>query len=148
MSLRKGLTQGDALFPRLFTLCLNPIARKISASEGYTLSKPIGTTVTDLLYIDGLKIFAASESPLSSVMNSVRVAMEDMGLDWNPKKCVVAHFKRGVRVAESTGLLMSDGNIKMPTFEDGVESWGPMNLSCDSRSSTFGLRCVYAMCLL
>ena len=29
-----------------------------------------------------------------------------------------------------------------------VESWGLVKLSCDSRSSTFGLRCVYAMCLL
>ena len=101
---RKGLPQGDALCPRLFTVCLNPIAWKISAPEGYRLSNPIGTTVTDLLYIDDLKIFAASESKLSSVMNSVRAAMEGVGLMWNPKKCAVAHFKRGVRVAESTGL--------------------------------------------
>ena len=118
---RKGLLQGDALCPRLFTVCLNPIAWKISASEGYRLSKPIGTTVTDLLYINDLKIFAASESKLSSVMNSVRAAMEDVGLIWNSKKCAVAHFKRGVRVAESTGLLMSDGNVKIPTLEDGQQ---------------------------
>ena len=45
--------------------------------------------------------------------------MEDVGLIWNPKKCDVAHFKRGVRVAESTGLLMSDENVKIPTLEDG-----------------------------
>ena len=56
----KGLSQGDALCPRLFTVCLNPIAWMISASEGYRLSKPINTKVTDLLYIDDLKIFAAS----------------------------------------------------------------------------------------
>ena len=56
------------------------IAWKISASEGYRLSEPIGTTVTDLLYIDHLKIFAASESKLCSVMNSVMAAMEDVGL--------------------------------------------------------------------
>ena len=118
---RKGRPQGDALCPRLFTVCLNPIAWKISASEGYRLSKPIGTTITDLLYIDDLKIFAASESKLSSVMNSVRAAMEDVGLIWNPKKCAVAHFKRGVRVPESTGLLMSDGNVKIPTLEDGQQ---------------------------
>ena len=92
---RKGLPQGDALCPRLFRVCLNPIARKIIASEGYRLSKPIGSTVTDLLYIDDLKIFVASESKLSSLMNSVRAAMEDVGLIWNPKECAVAHFKRG-----------------------------------------------------
>ena len=100
---RKGLPQGDALCPRLFTVCLNPIAWKISGSEGYRLSKTIGTTVTDLLYIDDLKIFTASKSELRSVMNLVRAAMEDVGLIWNPKKCDVDHFMRGVRVAESTG---------------------------------------------
>ena len=47
--------------------------------------------------------------------------MEDVGLIWNPKKCGVAHFKRGVRVTESTGLLMSDGNVKIPTLEDGQQ---------------------------
>ena len=54
-------------------------------------------------------------------MNSVGAAMEDVGLIWNPKKCAVAHFKRGVRVAESTGLLMSDGDVKIPTLEDGQQ---------------------------
>ena len=87
----------------------------------YRLSKPIGTTVTDLLYIDDLKIFAASESKLSSVMNPVRAAMEDVGLIWDPKKCAVAHFKRAVRVAESTGLLMPDWKVKIPTLEDGQQ---------------------------
>ena len=51
-------------------------------------------------------------------MNSVRPAMEDVGLIWNPKKCAVAHFKRGVCVA---GLLRSDGNVKIPTLEDGEQ---------------------------
>ena len=95
----KGLSQGDALCPRLFTVCLNPIAWKISAFEGYRLSKPIDTKVTDLLYIDDLKIFAASESRLSCVIKSVKAVMEDVGLQWNPKKCAVVHFKRGTHVA-------------------------------------------------
>ena len=37
----EGLPQGDALCPRLFTLCINPIAWKLKAAEGYRLSKPI-----------------------------------------------------------------------------------------------------------
>ena len=48
---KKGLPQRDALCPRLFTICLNPVAWKISASEGYKLSKPISARVTDQLYI-------------------------------------------------------------------------------------------------
>ena len=72
---RKGLPQGDALCPRLFTLCLNPIAWKLKASEGYRLSKPISAKITDLLYIDDLKIYAASEAKLEWIMKGVRNAM-------------------------------------------------------------------------
>ena len=37
----KGLPQGDALCPRLFTISINPLAWKLRASEGYRLSRPI-----------------------------------------------------------------------------------------------------------
>ena len=63
----RGLPQGDTLCPRLFTLCMNPIAWKVRATEGYMLSRPISIRVTDVLYIDDLKIFADSESKLNTV---------------------------------------------------------------------------------
>ena len=96
----KGLPQGDAFCPRLFTVCLNPIAWKISASEGYKLSKPISVKVTDLPYIDDLKTFASSDSKLNHVMASTKSAIEDVGLQWNPKKCVIVHVQRGVQVQQ------------------------------------------------
>ena len=92
---RKGLPQGDALCPRLFMVFLDSITWKISAFEGYRLSKSIDIKVTDLLYIVDLTIFAALESRLSCVMKLVKAAMEDVGFQWNPKKCAVGHFKRG-----------------------------------------------------
>ena len=52
----KGLPQVDTLCPRLFTICLNPVAWQLKASEGYKLSKPISAKITDLLYIDDLKM--------------------------------------------------------------------------------------------
>ena len=108
----KGLPQDDALCPRLFTVCLNPIAWKISVSEGYKLSKPISVKVTDLLYIDDLKIFASSESKLNRVMESTKSAMEDVGLQWNPKKYAVVHVQMGVHshTHDASGLRV-DENI-------------------------------------
>ena len=44
---KKGLPQGDALYSMLFILCLNPTAWKVRATEGYRLSKPISTKITD-----------------------------------------------------------------------------------------------------
>ena len=45
---KKGLPQGDALCPMLFILCLNPIAWKVRATEGYRLSKPISRAWTNI----------------------------------------------------------------------------------------------------
>ena len=59
---KKGLPEGGTLCPMLFILCWNPIARKVRATEGYRLSKPISTKIIHLLYIEDMKLFAASEN--------------------------------------------------------------------------------------
>ena len=51
--------------------------------------------ITDLLYIDDLKVFAEWESMLRRVLRSVNDDMECEGLRWNDKKCAVAHVNRG-----------------------------------------------------
>ena len=52
----RGLPQGDALCPILSKLCLNPLAWKLAATEGYKMSKPINDKIMDVLYIDDLKV--------------------------------------------------------------------------------------------
>ena len=91
----KGLPQGDALCPRLFTICLNPVAWQLKASEGYKLSKPISAKITDLLYIDGLKVFAASAMKMTRVLKATKESTKCMGMQWNEKKCAVTHMKKG-----------------------------------------------------
>ena len=94
-TIKKGLPQGDALCPMLLILCLNPIAWKVRATEGYRLSKPISTKITHLLYIDDMKLFAASENKLKRVMTVAKNGMESTGLKWNDKKSTVIQLKRG-----------------------------------------------------
>ena len=74
----KRLPQGDALCPKLFTLCMNPIVWKLQAFEGYRLSKPINTKITDLWYVDDLKVQAASETKLKIVLREVQKAMRTL----------------------------------------------------------------------
>ena len=145
----KGLPQGDAFYPRLFTVCLNPIAWKISASEGYKLSKPIILKVTDVLYIDDQKIFASSESKLNRVVESTKNAMEDVGLQWNSKKCTVVHEQRvggggqththnasGIRVDENTCVSdLEEGNqYNFLGFLETVRQEQKMSWSAQLRS--------------
>ena len=93
------------------TLCMNPVAWKLRASEGYKLSKPLSTKITDLLYVDDLKAFAASEIKLNKVLKSTKSAMQDIGLEWNPKKCTTVHVRRGVQVKDETGVQLDDGAV-------------------------------------
>ena len=92
---QRGLQQDNSSCLRLFTLCLSRIAWNLKATEGYKLSKAISLKITDLLYIDVLKVFAASESTPRRVLRSVKDDMECVGLKWNEKRRAVGHVKRG-----------------------------------------------------
>ena len=107
----KGLPQGDALCPRLFTLCLNPISWKLKASEGYKLSRPLSGKITHLLYIDDMKIYAASKDKLERVMKTVKEAMADVGLEWNEKKCSTAHVRRGSLDSSLGGTAIGERQV-------------------------------------
>ena len=65
--------------------------------------KPISFRVTDLLYIDDLKILVVK---LNWVVNMVKTTMEDVGLEWNPKTCAVVHVRRGVHVSHKPGMIL------------------------------------------
>ena len=112
------LPQGDALCPRLFTLCLNPVAWMLKATEGYKLSKPICTKITDFLYIDDLKVFAASESKLHRVLTTTQAAMRDIGLELNPKKYLIINVKRGKQVCEGSKAEL-DHSTELASLNEG-----------------------------
>ena len=59
------------------------------------MSKPISFNFTDLLYIDALYIFAASENNLNWGMNMVKRL-------WKIK-CAVVRVRRGVYVSHNSG---------------------------------------------
>ena len=112
----EALIFSDFFLP-IQTLCLNPVAWKLRACEGYHLFKPISAKITNLLYIDDLKVYAVSEGKLERVMGEVRNAIEDIGLHWNERKCATVGVKQG-RLEDSGEMGMGeDGqNILM----DGV----------------------------
>ena len=65
------------------------------------------------MFIDDLKVFAASEAKLNRVLKSTSAAMEDIGLTWNPKKCNVIHVRKGVQVHDKAGVrLGQEGDVE------------------------------------
>ena len=95
----EGKIQTDKILlrvaPRRLALPETVYSMKISANEGYRLSKPISFNFTDLLYIDALYISAASESKLNRGMNMVKRL-------WKIK-CAVVPLRSGVHVSHNSG---------------------------------------------
>ena len=84
------------------------MAWRLWATEGYRLSKPIGVKVTDLMYIDDLKVFTASKRKLNRVLKETKGAIYDIVLHWNQSKCSVVHVKRGTQVLDESGMRMDE----------------------------------------
>ena len=116
----KGLPQGDALCPRLFTICLNPVAWQLKASEGYKLSKPISAKITDLLYIDDLKVFAVSATKMTRVLKATKDSTKCMGMQWDEKKCAVTHMKKGA-LDQTTSDMKLDESVVIARLKDGEQ---------------------------
>ena len=74
-------------------------------------SKPINGKITHLLYIDDMKIYATSERKRDRVLKTTKVAMADIGLDFNEKKCAIAHVKRGVLDSRPNSTHVRDSEI-------------------------------------
>ena len=92
---------------------MNPLASLLWATEGYRLSKPIEVKVTNLLYIDDLKVFAASEGKLNRVLKETKgatgirkSALSEIGYQVESDKCRlcgetvenVTHIVRGYKM--------------------------------------------------
>ena len=65
-------------------------------------------------------VFAASESKLNRVIKMVKTTMEEVGLEWNPKKCAVVHVRRVVNVSDNSGMIL-DGTVRIAGFEVGKQ---------------------------
>ena len=58
--------------------------------------------------MDDLKVFAASESKLNTVLRATSDAMQDIGLHWNPKKCSVIHIRKGKQIENAADLKLDE----------------------------------------
>ena len=90
---RRGIFQGDSLSPLLFCLCLTPITNILRRKEvGYKLGN---RKVSNLLYIDDLKIYAKSDTQMERCKAVVVEFSKDIKMGFGINKCAVIHVKKG-----------------------------------------------------
>ena len=119
---RCGIFQGDALSPLLFCVAINPLSHILRNSRrGYTLRS--GHIIHHLLYMDDLKLYGKNEREIDSMINTVRIFSDDIGMKFGLEKCGRLIIKRG-KVVVTQGLLLDIGKIRDVEVEKGYKYLG------------------------
>ena len=84
---------------------MSMILRKVSA--GYEMTKD-GCRINHLLFMDDLKLFAKNEKEIDSLVQTVRIFSDDIGMKFGLEKCAAMTMKRGKWV-HSDGIVLPDG---------------------------------------
>ena len=115
--IRRGIFQGDALSPMLFIMAMIPISSILNRmKKGYELKKG-NDKVSNLLYMDDLKLYSKTEEAMQSMTNTLQMVSKDIGMEFGMEKCARVSMKRG-KLKTSGDLLLSDSE-GMKEVDDG-----------------------------
>ena len=108
VEIKQGIFQGDSLSSLLFVLALIPLSltlRKVKAAYGFSESKE---KINHLLFMDDLKLYSRSEKGLDSLVHTVLVFSEDIGMEFGVEKCAILVMEKG-KTVKSVGIELPDG---------------------------------------
>ena len=86
VEIKWGIFEGDSLSPLVFVLPLSLSLRKAKAAYEFWESKE---KINHLLFTDDLKLYSRSEKGLDSLVQTVRVFSEDIGMEFGIEKCTM-----------------------------------------------------------
>lgn len=129
VSVRRGIFQGDSLSPILFVMALIPLSIILNNSKiGYRLGQNRGK-INHLLFMDDLKLYGRSRNELDSLVQTVRVVSEDIGMEFGIEKCALIEMCRG-KMVRSEGIELPNGEtIKALEEDEGYKYLGV--IQCD-----------------
>ena len=90
---------------------LNHIFRKCTA--GYKLSKS-QEKINQLKYMDDIKLFARKEKELETLIHTVRIYSQDIGMEFGMEKCAMLVIKSGKRHLTDGIELPNQEKIRTP----------------------------------
>ena len=106
----RGIFQRDSLSLLVFAFALIPLSlilRKSKASYEFSESKE---KINHLLFMDDLKLYSRSEKGLDSLVQTVCVFSEDIGMEFGTEKCSMLVMEKG-KIMKSVGIELPDGKV-------------------------------------
>ena len=123
VNIKRGIFQGDSFSPLLFVIALIPITLVLRKSKiGYKLGtmKDDSPSLHHLLFMDDLKLFAKTDAQLESLVQTVRICSDDIGMKFGISKCAVVSLKRGKR-ANVRGVELPSGESMGDPDDEGYK---------------------------
>ena len=94
------------MLPLLFFMCLLPLTHILrDAGQGYHFASN-GQKFNHLLFMDGLKLHGSNEMSLETLIQTVLVFSNDIGMEFGVQKCAVLTMKKG-KMANSDGIALT-----------------------------------------
>ena len=116
VNIRQGIFHGDSLSPLLFVVRLLPLTYILRfAVPGYHFASN-RQKVNHLLFMDDLKLYTSNEKSLESLIQTVRVFSNDIGIEFGVEKCPILTMKKG-KMANSDGIALQ--NKTMNELKEG-----------------------------
>ena len=100
--INRRILQGDALSPLLFILSLILLTHILRAADTWHKFRN-GEAINHLLFMDDLKLFPKSERTLNSLIQTIRIFSEDIGMQFGIEKCAMLVMKKG-KILNSDGI--------------------------------------------
>ena len=66
--------------------------------------------INHLLFMDDLKLYSRSEKGLNSLVQTVRVFSDDIGMEFGIGKCAMLVIEKG-NIVKSVGIELPDGKV-------------------------------------
>ncbi|KAJ0173906.1 hypothetical protein K1T71_010052 [Dendrolimus kikuchii] len=121
IQIQRGIFQGDALSPLWFCLALNPLSQLLNVtSHGYPLclEKDRQTDIREsklnhLLYMDDIKLYAATENELKDLADIVDKFSIDIKMEFGIDKCKINSVKNGQNYSHHYTTTTGDNIIPL-----------------------------------
>ena len=108
MDIKRGIFQGDSLSPVLFVLCLLPLTLILHKSESAYRFPSTKEKINRVLFMDDLKLQAENEKGLESLVQTVRIFSDDIGMEFGMDKCAALVLKGG-KITKFDGISLRNG---------------------------------------
>ena len=109
MMIKNGIFQGDAPSPLLFIIALIPLTHILkTANPGYEFRT--GETINHLLFLDDLKLYSKSERALDPNIQTVKIFIKDIRMQFAIGKCVMLVMKNG-KILNSNGIQFTNDKV-------------------------------------